>query len=585
MANWYIWPDGYNTVDVFATRTLDATPVTTVVGLAAALDTLNLKAGTYVEGLVPVQKALVVTGPNAGIDPNTGTRVAEAIIAGDMYFHVTKLPPVVDFNGTTFDGLKFDFSARTGDYDGIRVDGCVGSTGQLAIRNCIFANTLANYESIYYNEANTMAILCENCLFDNNQYAYDAMIGGFGYVIKFQNNVHNNVSAPFNLSTPAPGSFVKNSKFYNAKYYVITNFGNPVNGGDLLIDNCEFYNCQKPVYARNYTVGGGVVPKMTIMNCKCELDVGYLDDDLPQFDLRCVDDLTISNCSFKFTGTFGSHPYGAWSKPYAPFYGQTTCAIAIIGALSRSAVISNVTVDGGNVASVATAYPQMTGLVLVSDYIAPFGALPATFVLNLTDIACSNIMNAIAVWHYDNYDPPAGGYGNLTTGATAVSTGGNFAGSQYGVRSAAGELFDARSNWWGDNSGPSGGAVDPVSGDVANGTGVLVSSFVRFQGWLVQEMVRPTAPEYREDFTGQDATTAPTATPGSDGGNTQFVQAFTEGQIPVFENGKTRYIQSAGGPWPQVPSLIGNNGIKARNAGVACPWNDNIGRFENPGKA
>ncbi|HNM24471.1 MAG TPA: right-handed parallel beta-helix repeat-containing protein, partial [Saprospiraceae bacterium] len=41
--------------------------------------TLTLEAGTYVEN-VNITKSLTILGPNAGIDPNTGTRVAEAIV-------------------------------------------------------------------------------------------------------------------------------------------------------------------------------------------------------------------------------------------------------------------------------------------------------------------------------------------------------------------------------------------------------------------------------------------------------------------------------------------------------------------------
>ncbi len=41
--------------------------------------TVNVAAGTYVEDPV-IDKAVTLLGPNAGIDPTTGTRVAEAIM-------------------------------------------------------------------------------------------------------------------------------------------------------------------------------------------------------------------------------------------------------------------------------------------------------------------------------------------------------------------------------------------------------------------------------------------------------------------------------------------------------------------------
>ena len=44
---------------------------------------------------------------------------------------------------------------------------------------------------------------------------------------------------------------------------------------------------------------------------------------------------------------------------------------------------------------------------------------------------------------------------------------------------------DARENWWGTADGPSGGNVDPVSGDIANSlTGGYVGTVTRFSDWL-----------------------------------------------------------------------------------------------------
>ncbi len=43
---------------------------------------------------------------------------------------------------------------------------------------------------------------------------------------------------------------------------------------------------------------------------------------------------------------------------------------------------------------------------------------------------------------------------------------------------------DATNNWWGHASGPSGGVADPVTGTIADGTGVAVSEHVHFDPWL-----------------------------------------------------------------------------------------------------
>ena len=45
-------------------------------------------------------------------------------------------------------------------------------------------------------------------------------------------------------------------------------------------------------------------------------------------------------------------------------------------------------------------------------------------------------------------------------------------------------IVNATENWWGHPSGPSGGAIDPVTETIANGTGVAVSEHVHFDPWL-----------------------------------------------------------------------------------------------------
>ncbi|WP_342807007.1 right-handed parallel beta-helix repeat-containing protein [Natronosalvus hydrolyticus] len=51
--------------------------------------------------------------------------------------------------------------------------------------------------------------------------------------------------------------------------------------------------------------------------------------------------------------------------------------------------------------------------------------------------------------------------------------------------------FDARDNWWGDDSGPSGGVEDPVEGTLADGQGDAVSEQVRFDPFLGEPPVDP----------------------------------------------------------------------------------------------
>jgi hypothetical protein len=68
----------------------------------------------------------------------------------------------------------------------------------------------------------------------------------------------------------------------------------------------------------------------------------------------------------------------------------------------------------------------------------------------------------------------------------------------FGVFNESGAILDARNNWWGDASGPSGGLPDPSTNRPALGSGDAVGHAVRFDPWL--EGPRP-----------QIAVTAPTS--------------------------------------------------------------------------
>ncbi|MCU4753676.1 right-handed parallel beta-helix repeat-containing protein [Halobacteria archaeon AArc-curdl1] len=65
---------------------------------------------------------------------------------------------------------------------------------------------------------------------------------------------------------------------------------------------------------------------------------------------------------------------------------------------------------------------------------------------------------------------------------------------------SGGEEVDARFNWWGAVSGPSGGVSDPVNETTASGSGDSVSTNVRFHPWMVSEPV-DDAPHFAVSIT------------------------------------------------------------------------------------
>jgi hypothetical protein len=74
---------------------------------ASGGDIINAGSGTYVERM-RITKSLTLNGPNAGIDPNTGSRVAEAVIVPAVNNTTDGVIAQLRANDVTIDGFTFD---------------------------------------------------------------------------------------------------------------------------------------------------------------------------------------------------------------------------------------------------------------------------------------------------------------------------------------------------------------------------------------------------------------------------------------------------------------------------------------------
>jgi pectin methylesterase-like acyl-CoA thioesterase len=84
--------------------------------------TVIVAAGTYTETVIVNKANLTLSGPNAGVNPNTGTRGAEAVIAPTAAGSWPDVGAVsVRSNGVTIDGFEVDGSG--GSQNGINVYG------------------------------------------------------------------------------------------------------------------------------------------------------------------------------------------------------------------------------------------------------------------------------------------------------------------------------------------------------------------------------------------------------------------------------------------------------------------------------
>ena len=133
---------------------------------ATAGDTINVVAGTYNENLI-IDESVNLLGPNAGINPNTETRVAEAVISMETVSGGDNLGIVNIVGGagnTVFDGFEVRTETLIGTVRGIEINGA----DNVAVKN-IKVHHMTDV-LVYPNNAHFLLI--ENCeIYDSGDEA------------------------------------------------------------------------------------------------------------------------------------------------------------------------------------------------------------------------------------------------------------------------------------------------------------------------------------------------------------------------------------------------------------------------------
>ncbi len=160
---------------------------------AEAGDELVASAGTFAETIV-IDKPLTLNGPNVGINPNTGTRSAEAIIempqgltANTTLITIASDDVVVD--GFTLDGQKLDVA-----YQG---SGISSTANRVAISNNIVKNfnKMHIYAKATYHSDPTQTSYYEDVLVNNNHVFSDTDPGRYtGYASIYMQGTQGEVS-------------------------------------------------------------------------------------------------------------------------------------------------------------------------------------------------------------------------------------------------------------------------------------------------------------------------------------------------------------------------------------------------------
>jgi autotransporter-associated beta strand protein len=174
------------------------------VDAVAAGGTVNVAAGEYSE-LVEIGKAVSVLGPNAGINPNTGTRVAEAILRPDasnpdpltssvVLIYVTA--DDVTVRGLSLDGDSPAFTSGVvqggADIDAIEGIASYEGVGNIVLENNIIKNL--SYTGVeFYNYYNSGAATSGNSINANRFLNIGTTNFGYGMAILIYNNFYTEI--------------------------------------------------------------------------------------------------------------------------------------------------------------------------------------------------------------------------------------------------------------------------------------------------------------------------------------------------------------------------------------------------------
>jgi len=415
------------------------TTIQAAINAASNGNTIKVCPGTYAENLI-VDKSLIIIGPNATIDPNTGTRGAEAIL----------LPAVTQTSvQSSTSGTIIRVGNLSGHVDatikGFKIDGSNPSLTGGRTLNGLAVNTGA-------------AIISSQGSFDNE----GGPASGFDVRLTVQNNIIQNlerygvyISGVDSGSTVLHDNIVSNNKFDNLPSG--DNFG-----GDR---------------GRATAFGWGVYGSF-IDNVVTRANVGWQDDNhyLPSPTTGTV--VSGNNIQAYHRGIFHNLQY---SNATPATISGNTLAVETDGDNPASA--SNFGIELASIQS-------GVGATLANNNISgqKYGYLlwnvPSTTASTITGGTLTNNQYGVYV---TTTDPQFGSgsaainasiscvniYGNSTgvwidpgvTNFSIVSS--NLVGNGSGMSNGTGSTAVVSGNYWGSASGPRpGGTGDPYSGDV-----------------------------------------------------------------------------------------------------------------------
>lgn len=590
-----------------------ATAKKTFAGIVAILgngDVINVAAGTYTDAagyIAWTAQNVTVLGPNAGVNPvtNLAGRVAEANINLELYLNNVSV---------TVDGLSFTCQPIPTFPHGacLRIAPLTLPTGvpiTPVVRNCIFTgnvgassivlitgvtgvgqprlvNPVFEYNLVYNftSSANSVEVrLGDGGMFRGNQITSDLANNTIGPQLYGSTNLRilDNVFENFKRSclnlngasgyreenVLVEGNTFRNCAEQGIRLRVIDAPISDITIRDNLFEDNDFdinIWSTPAVPSAILKVSGLVIENNTFRrNTDRVLKPAVLPTAWPAWPQYANINLLLLQPGATGTVTIQNNTFEAYGS-YVP--GQRE----YFGILVAGFSLTTLTIQGNSITGLtesAIVVPDSAGVIVMTNYSLTNYPLQSGAIdidqINLNGNKYARFDNGIAC-----YDKVGAVYGVVPVGVSIVASGEQFSNVlTYGVKSGAGEIVDARNNWWGDDSGPSGGVLDPVTSLPANGTGCLVSTYVRFDpAWQLNN--KPlTAPEYRTEASGPN--------PGkgsSSDSQGEFERPYNEDGIFVFRDGHTRIV-SKGAPGSAAQTHDGT--------GIVKNWSDKPYQFSD----
>jgi MBG domain (YGX type)/Cadherin domain len=414
--------------------------------------TVRVYAGTYAEDL-QIDKSISLLGPNDTINPNTGSRVAEAVLhpaTSNPNPSVCTVMAYLTANNITIKGLSFDgdnpaltsgIMIGSADVDACEIIASYAGIGNVTVENNILDHS--TYSAVdFYNSSGAVTsnnYIRYNLIRNIGETTYNWGLGVLVYnnfYADITDNVLNNVRVGVQTgnfekaNTGSTGSISNNTInawrtgiFHNLWYSnasTITISGNTINAisssGSVKWNGMLLSSFQGAVNATisNNTINIGVITQNPA--------VGYNIWNTPT-----TAPLTISG------GSVNGGKYGVWVNNFEGYASNAS---------NTSIILDGVTIDGASTAGI---------YVLDSASNTNSATVHA-------DIQNSTISNSTTGILLEGSDATADANFNQITGNSTA-----------GLSNTSGNAMDAEKNWWNSLTGPSGsgpGSGDSVSADV-----------------------------------------------------------------------------------------------------------------------